>query len=338
MLARTLLSLSLALASTAGAAPAQRHAGAELRTAEVALSRGDYAKAYDEYLRHAGRDPLAQFTLGLFFQQGWGRPANTQEACRWFGRAARGGVPVAQHFTGDCLLDAARDKNPQARADAAAAALDWYMRAAAGGDIIAWCAAGELHLRGMGTPRDVARGLQLCAQAAQANSPPAMRTLAHWYQDDRDVPQDLAAARYWYGAAADHGDNEARYRLAVMLAQGEGGAPDADAALGLMERAAAAGYVPAYLPTATLYARMPPQADSGALSADDLAKVYMWSSAAYARLHDAAPRAQAQRLRDTALAVMPPTWRTDLDRRVAEHLATVPAQGLSSAPGRPLAP
>ena len=43
---------------------------AELAPADRALATGDYATASAAYARHAGANPLAQFTLGLFEQQG----------------------------------------------------------------------------------------------------------------------------------------------------------------------------------------------------------------------------------------------------------------------------
>lgn len=329
---RTTIALVVALAcpAIAAAAALPNHATA-LEDAQAALSRGDYAGAYAEYTRHAAGNPLAQFTLGLFHQQGWGRPVDGAAACRWFGKAARAAIPTARHLSGDCIMQAAVGKDQAARDAAAQEALHLYMGAAQGGHLVSLCSAGALHLRGEGVPRDVAHGLQLCAQAAQADSTPAMLQLAHWYREDRDVAQDLAAARYWYGQAAERGSNEARYQLGILLAQGQGGAPDAGAALAHMEMAAGQGYVQAYLPLATLYAHKAPELDTGAPSAATLAKVYMWSSAALARLSDPALRGEAQRLRALALAVMPSTWPQDLDKQVSAYLENVPAQGAAGS-------
>jgi TPR repeat protein len=170
-------------------------------------------------------------------------------------------------------------------------------------------------------PKDAALGLALCAQAAQAHSAPAMLKLGGYHQSGRDVPQDLAAARSWYAEAARHGAPEGQYRLGLMLAQGEGGPPDLDAALHWLESAAAAGFAPAYLPTAQLYASLPVQANSGALAPEHLAKIYLWTSAAKAAAADAQQRVAAGQLEAQVLTAMPVSWRPALDRRVTEHLA-----------------
>jgi uncharacterized protein len=193
------------------------------------------------------------------------------------------------------------------------------------------CSAGELLIHGRGVPRDVPRGLALCTQGAQSNAPPAMLRLALFLSDDADVPADLPAARGWFQRAAEAGMTEARFRLAIMQSQGDGGAVERDAALLGMESLAAEGYVAAYLPTAVMYANLPPQADTGALSAEHLAKVYLWASAAKARLRDPSRLAATEQLLTGVLAVMPPEWRPELDRKVDAHLARFAATTSPSA-------
>ena len=54
--------------------------------------------------------------------------------------------------------------------------------------------------------------------------------------------------------------------------------------------------------------------------ADQLAKAYMWASAAKAR-GDEAGEKRAAELLERVNAIMPESWRKDLDARVAEHLS-----------------
>lgn len=286
-----------------------------LRAAYALLDKGDYAHAYPAFLRHGASNPLAQFSIGQFYQNGWGRPVDRDAACDWFAKAARGNIPTALHYAGDCLM-----RTPDAPGHAAAALAN-YQSAADHGHLISLCSAADFYLRGRYVAKDVARGLAMCTQAAMASSPPAMLLLADYLRDDRDVPPDLPAARHWYQLAAEHHLTEARYRLAVMQAQGDGGEPDVEAALATMETLAGAGYVPAYLPTALLYAHLPPDPDTGAPSAEHLAKMYLWASAAKARLTDPALRNQAEQLQTQVLTLMPPQWRAELDTKVATHLA-----------------
>jgi TPR repeat protein len=311
----TLLLLVLLCAPCRAAGAPSTDPAQPLRPAYALLDKGDYARAYAAFLRAGAKNPLAQFSLGLFHQNGWGRPTDLDAACAWFAKAARGKIPTALHAAGDCLMH-----TPDAPGNAAAA-LAHYQAAAANGHLISLCAAGEFYIRGRYVARDVARGLDMCGQAAMANSPPAMLRLANYLRDDADVPHDLPGARHWYQLAAERQVVEARYKLAIMQAQGDGGATDIDAALAAMEELAAAGYAPAYLPTATLYAHLPPEADTGAPSAVHLAKMYLWTGAAKARLSDPALLNQAEQLQAQVLAVMPPQWRTDLDTKLAVHLA-----------------
>lgn len=304
--------LSLSVVAPGALAGVDYSAG--LRPAQQALATGDYARAYAGYSRHAAKNPLAQFTLGLFHKNGWGRSVDEAAACRWFEESARKKIPAAQHYLGDCLVEGKH------RAADVAAALALYLDAAAGGHLISLCSAADLYIRGNGVDQDVKRGLELCTQAAQAESPPAMLRLADYYREGKDVPQDLAAARHWYRQAAERHSAEAQYRLGAMLAEGLGGEPDLNAALFWLETAAGEGYAPAYLPTAILYANAEVSPETGALKPEHLAKIYLWNSAAKARIADPAQLAEIDRIGKMVLAVMPETWRPDLDKKVAEHL------------------
>lgn len=284
---------------------------ADLAQAERALAARDYPKAYRAFIRHAANNPLAQFNLGLFERQGWGRPANQVAACAWFDKAAHGNIPAAQQFLGDCLAQGV------GRAVDGQAAVQWYRKAAAAGIAYADCAAGALYIAGAIVPRDVAQGLALCTRAAQAESVPAMLKLADYYTAAASLP----LARFWYDQAAQRHHHEAQYRLGLMLSEGQGGPADVAQARFWLEHAAMEGYAPAYLPTAILYANAPTNPATGALESNDLAKVYMWSHAARARTTDPQQLAEMNRIDALVQAVMPPQWQPDLDRRVADHLA-----------------
>ncbi len=311
------LSLLLVAAAPALAKPPAANSYAELEKANTALAAQDYSLAYKEYRRHAEKNGLAQFTLGLIEQQGWGRRANPVAACRWFARAAQAAVPAAQQFMGDCLAQGVGQK-----ADGPTA-LRWYQAAADQGLAGAACDAGELYISGTIVDRDITRGLALCASAAQAQSTPAMMKLATLYHEGSAVPQNLALARYWYTQAAERHVHEAQFHLGVMLSEGQGGEADVLQARFWLEHAAMEGYAPAYLPTAILYANAPLDPKTGALSPEDLAKLYMWNSAAKATNQDPTQLAEITRIEALTLNVMPPQWKPELDQRVAAHLATL---------------
>lgn len=288
---------------------------AALQPAQRALAAGDYQKAYTLYSRHAANNPLAQFTLALFYREGWGRPADLAEACRRFEKAARRNIPAAQQFFGDCLAQGI------GRAVDGKAAVEWYRKAAANGIAYALCSAGRLFIDGIGMDKDVPRGIALCTEAARAESPPAMLRLADYYREGTDVGQDLVAARYWYRQAAERRNREAQYRLGLMLGEGKGGDADQAAALFWLETAASEGYAPAYLPTAILYANAAPDEKTGVLAPEYIAKIYVWNSAAKARTTDPAQLSEIDSIETMVLKTMPLSWKPELDRKVAEHLA-----------------
>jgi TPR repeat protein len=149
---------------------------------------------------------------------------------------------------------------------------------------------------------------------------PTVVQMARYFSADPDVAPNLAVARQWYGMAAERGVNEARYEYASMLAEGRGGDPDIGHALPIMEQAATEGYLPAYPPTAILYGNLPVDAKTSALAPEYLAKVYVWASAARARLADAEQIRRSDEILSAVHAVMPKEWQTESDRRVTEHV------------------
>lgn len=306
-------------------AHAQAHAPArdlakELAPAQKALAARDYATAHREFAAHAADNGLAQFSLGLFEREGWGRPVDPVAACAWFDKSARHAIPAAEQFFGDCLAQGI------GRPVDGPGALRWYRQAGESGVTVALCAAGELLIAGAIVPKDVGQGLALCTAAAQADSAPAMLKLADYYREGKSVPQNLRLARYWYDQAAQRHVHEAQFRLGVMLSEGEGGEPNLAQARFWLEHAAMEGYASAYLPTAILYANAAPDPHTGALTPDDLAKVYMWNRAARARTTNPAQLAEIARIDQLVARAMPEQWQPELDRRVADHLAKYPEQ------------
>lgn len=315
---RLLLVFFILLATTPATTMANSSAGRstdELKRANKALADKHYSLAFTEYTRHAEKNGLAQFSLGLIEQRGWGRPPDPIAACKWFGRAAHSGIPTAQQFFGDCLAQGI------GRPADGPAAMRWYTAAADQGLASAACDAGELLIAGKVVSQDVPKGLVLCTGAAQAGSTPAMLKLAALYSDGGVVAQDLPRARFWYNEAAQRRVLEAQFRLGVMLSEGLGGEADVLQARFWLEHAASEGYAPAYLPTAILYANAPLEPSTGALSAEDLAKIYLWNSAAKASTQDPAQLAEIAHIESLTLKVMPPQWKPALDQRVAAHLA-----------------
>jgi TPR repeat protein len=315
-----LFALVLVILLVASQAQAQRDLAAELRQAQKALAAGDYEKAFREYLRFAKEknNPLAQFSVALFFQYGWGRPADPVAACKWYEKAAKGNIPAAAHFFAECLEQGVgRPSNP-------ALAAAWYEKAAALGHHMSLCSLAELYMVGNGVPKDPARGLELCRKAAEQQVIRAQTRMGLFFLEGDESIRDLDQAFKWFQLAAERNSPEAQYYLAVMLRDGLGRPKTPEVARYWFEMAASQGYVLAYLPTAQLYFNAPVDQKTGKLSEHDLAKAYLWASATLKRSKETEELAQTEKMLEKIRAIMPETWAPTLDAKVAEHLARFP--------------
>ncbi|MCK4783839.1 MAG: sel1 repeat family protein, partial [Desulfobacteraceae bacterium] len=303
-------------------AMARTDSAAELKDAQMALEQGEFEKAFAEYHRFAveKNNPLAQFTLGLFFQNGWGRPVDPSAACGWFEKAAEGGIPAASHFWASCLVKGiGRPADPDKAAG-------WYEKAAALGHYMSLCSLAELYMTGTGVPKDPAKGLVLCRQAAEKSVVPAQtRTGLFLLKDDTSI-RNLDEAFMWLSTAAQANAPEAQYYLAVMLRDGLGRPKAPEDARYWFESAASKGYGPAYFPAGELYFNSPVNPNTGILPAQDLAKAYLWVSAASRRTKDPEDLKRTNDLLAKILKIMPESWLPDLDAKVDAHLSAHPVR------------
>lgn len=313
--------LSSCLLVSAWVGAAARDEAGELQAAQEALAKGDYARAFEAYRAHVDDNGLAQFSLALFYANGWGRPVDPVEACRWQEKAAQRRIPAAEQALGDCLRHGVhRPADP-------VKAAHWYREAIDSGIATAACSLAELYMVGEGVPKDPQRAIRLCRGAADKGLPVAQVWLARLFLDGDPSIRNPEKAVHWLQIAAQADYPEARYRLGLMLRDGIGHPVDPVTARWWLESAASQGWLPAYVPTAELYFHSSVDVDAGRLPPDDLAKAYMWSAAAVLRLPPGTEKDVAHNLLDRVVAVMPESWRPDLDRRVDEHLAQFASTG-----------
>ena len=287
-----------------------------LQDAQDALASGDYAKAFNGYHDAAVRDnnALAQFSLGLFYQNGWGREIDPATACRWFEKAAQGGIPVAQHLTGVCFDQGIHHpENP-------VTAADWFRKAAQAGHLYSYCHLADLLMTGRGFPKDPVKALELCHPAAQQGSIPAQLWMGKFYLHGDPAIRNQQEAYRWFAAAAQKQSPEAFYYLALIM-QSDSSAQHAPVEIRQMfEQAAALKYVPAYFQAGKYFHDAEPDPETGQLSAEHLAKAYLWLSAALQQSQDPEEIPAAKSMLRQILTVMPKTWLTGLDQKVAQHL------------------
>jgi TPR repeat protein len=287
-----------------------------MKDAQAALALGDYDKAFTSYLAAAenDRNALAQFSLGLLYQHGWGRTIDKALACEWFEKAAQGGIPTAQHLTGVCFEDGiSHSKDP-------AQAAIWYQKAAQAGHLHSYCHLGNLYMAGKGLAKDPIKALELCHPAAQQGSIPAQIAMGKFYLDGDSSIQNMQEAYRWFESAAQKRNPEAFYYLGIIATQSLPQTPSSPKTRQMFERAAALKYVPAYFQAGKHFHLAEPDPETHQLSAEHLAKAYMWLSAAIQQSGNPEEVVAAKEMIRKTLAVMPSAWLAELDQKVAQHI------------------
>jgi len=284
-----------------------------LSDAQQWLAEGDYQKAYAAFLFHAQsrQNPLAQFTLGLFHQHGWGMAADSTQACHWFEKAAANSVPTASHFLGECYRDGLHQPADYANA------LHWFQKAAELGHVVSLCSMAELIMQGKGAPKDPQKALNFCERAASAGSVNAQLQLGQLYLNgDASIRNPHLAAK-WFSYAAEKESLEAYYYLGRIH---EDDLNDPATALSWYEMAASRGHLPAYLPTARLYFNAPPADQTQIPTAENLAKAYLWLSATRQLSEDSNESYAVESMLKKVEQIMPASWKKDLDPKVLQHI------------------
>jgi hypothetical protein len=289
---------------------------APLGPAQEALAAGNYDVAYKNYLHFAEdeNNPLAQFSVGLFYQLGWGRLVNDAEACRWFAQSAEGNIPAALLAHADCLR---YGKDGEA---VPAEAAVYYQKAADKGLPTALCSLAELYMAGEGVPHDPAKAITLCTSVANQGYPAAINRIGLFYLEGDESIRDNEKALQWFVAGANANDPEAMYNLGRMMRLQLVAGTSIEDARQWFEKAAVQGYEPAYFRIAELYYLAKGQGENDTITEDDLAKLYMWLQVSLQSSTDQAERDEAGEMLEQVLLVMPVTWQAVLDQRVAEHL------------------
>lgn len=292
---------------------ASNNYAAELNDAQAALSAGDYKRAFKEYRHHAKQsNPLAMFSLALFYQNGWGRPVNPRAACEWFEKATQKDIIAAQHFLADCLLAGTHRKTDPS------AAISWYLKAGEAGHLISFCSLGNLYMQGQGVEKNPAKGLAYCQQAADSGITSAQLQMGHFLLEGETTIKDVTKATVWFEKAAQNKSLEAYYYLGIIHRDHYN---ENNNARHWFEQAASHGYLAAYYPTAELYFNAPPAQTTGKPEAINLAKSYLWLSAGKQRINNAKQLTAINTMLNQTLNLMPATWIPDLDKKVTEHLS-----------------
>jgi len=125
---------------------------------------------------------------------------------------ARSEALVASAFTSQEQHVSLHD-NKDAAAKYHKQAVDWYRKAAEGGDAESQRVIAEIYFTGKDLPRDWNAGLAWLKKSADQGHSSAEMELGAYYRGffwGEEVPEDPDLAKYWYTRAAEHGNKEAQ--------------------------------------------------------------------------------------------------------------------------------
>lgn len=123
------------------------------------------------------------------------------------------------------------------------AALEWFNKAAEGGQPDGWRHIGEMHIDGYGVEKSGVLALKYFRLAADKGNALAMAHIGQMYSHGAGgLPHDPGAAYEWYSRAAAAGDMTAQYNTASMLERGEGTAMNMYEAVRWFKKSAEQGF------------------------------------------------------------------------------------------------
>jgi len=120
-------------------------------------------------------------------------------------------------------------------------ALQWYQKAADGGNADAMFNLGSLHMMGLGVPVDYQAAIRWFRAAADRGDARAMNQIGALYGEGRGVQRDYAEALRWIRKAADEGEPTAMNNVGRFYRDGRGVPPDYAEAIRWCRRAAERG-------------------------------------------------------------------------------------------------
>jgi TPR repeat protein len=234
----------------------------------VAADKTKASRMMQDVLRKAGEDnAVLLLSLGRAYKTGTGLPKDSEQALKWFMRAAKLGHPGAklevariiewqpyENYKPEDAVILLQEAEAELVGDASmelgkmyaaghlvpmdgAKALEKYLNAHRLGSLEGTRLAGFYYLSGFGGVKDTAKGMALLEEAASQGSGDAMMNIANHYQygDAKDYKKYLS----WLDKAAKADQAEAMYLIADMYKEGKNGYPkDEKKAIELLKYAA----------------------------------------------------------------------------------------------------
>ena len=182
---------------------------------------------------------VAQFNLGVMYDEGSGVPQDGKQAVYWYQKAAEQGYLGAQYNLG-LMYENGRGVPKDDKQ-----AVYWFQKAAEQGYAGAQYNLGLMYAEGRGVPQDDKQAVSWFQKVAEQGYAGAQYNLGVMYENGRGVPQDDKQAVSWFQKSAEQGDADAQYILGYMYAEGRGVPQDDKQAVSWFQKAAEQGFAKA---------------------------------------------------------------------------------------------
>ena len=141
-------------------------------------------------------DAEAQNRLALLYLQDWfPGGANHGESMRWYRKAAEQGHVKAQHALGDHYASFGKNRNE-------IRAFDWYRKAAEQGDAEGQSKLGDMYYGGRGCIKSYREAARWYRKAAERNITHAQYMLGSMYEEGKGVVRNYKEAYKWLSIAS----------------------------------------------------------------------------------------------------------------------------------------
>lgn len=180
-----------------------------------ARSREDYAEAI-RLCMSIPDDPVAQYYLGVMYENGQGVEQDIQKALDWYKKGASQGDSDCQYEVGRLFqygIGVDQDYSEAAK---------YYTQAANKGDKYAQTALGFMYVNGQGVDKDFAKAVTYLSMAAENGMSDAQNCLGWMYEYGNGVEINYTKALDLYLMAAQSGHVNAQFNLGMFHYFGKG--------------------------------------------------------------------------------------------------------------------
>lgn len=212
----------------------------------AARSKKDYKEAI-RVCMSIPEDPVAQYYLGVMYENGQGVDQDYAEAMKWYKKGA-------DQEDGDCQYELGRlyqygigvDQNYSE-------AVKWYKKAGDNNEAYAQTALGFMYLNGQGVDKNLDEAVKYLTKASERGMTDAQNCLGWMYEYGNGVEKNEGKAIELYKEAAENGHVNAQINLGLLYYNGKGTPVDYSQAFNWWLKAAEQGNTTAQCNIGVLY-------------------------------------------------------------------------------------